>query len=89
MRVNFMADRVHERTSLFEIFSHCSLCSSTKIPSQHEKKPDVARIAPFISAARYTISPLFYFLAKTYVVGTQNNRLNEKVLLSFQNICLN
>ena len=33
-----------------------------------------------------------YFLyssSKTYVVGTQKNRLNEKVLLSTQNICLN
>ena len=30
-----------------------------------------------------------YFSAKTYVVGTQKNRLNEKVLLSTQNICLN
>ena len=26
---------------------------------------------------------------KTYVVGTQKNRLNEAVLLSTQNICLN
>ena len=30
-----------------------------------------------------------YFSAKTYVVGTQKNRLNEMVLLSTQNICLN
>ena len=28
-----------------------------------------------------------YFSTKTYVVGTQNNRLNETVLLSTQNIC--
>ena len=27
------------------------------------------------------------FSAKTYVVGTQKNRLNETVLLSDQNIC--
>ena len=26
---------------------------------------------------------------KTYVVGTQKNRLNETVLLSTKNICLN
>ena len=32
---------------------------------------------------------LFYFSAKTYVVGTQKNRLCETVLLSTQNICLN
>ena len=30
-----------------------------------------------------------YFSSKTYVVGTQKNRLNETVLLSTQNICLN
>ena len=29
-----------------------------------------------------------YFSTKTYVVGTQNNCLNETVLLSTQNICL-
>ena len=28
-----------------------------------------------------------YFLTKTYVVGTQKNRLNKTVLLSTQNIC--
>ena len=31
----------------------------------------------------------FYFAIKTYVVGTQKNRLNEAVLLSTQNICYN
>ena len=31
----------------------------------------------------------FYFSTKTYVVGTQKNRLNETVLLSTQNICKN
>ena len=30
-----------------------------------------------------------YFSTKTYVVGTQKNHLNETVLLSTQNICLN
>ena len=29
-----------------------------------------------------------YFSTKTYVVGTQKNRLNETVLLSTQNTCL-
>ena len=28
-----------------------------------------------------------YFSTKTYVVGTQKNRLNETVLLSTKNIC--
>ena len=28
-----------------------------------------------------------YFSTKTYVVGTQKNRLNEWILLSTQNIC--
>ena len=31
----------------------------------------------------------FYFSTKTYVVGTQKNRLDETVLLSTQNTCLN
>ena len=31
----------------------------------------------------------FLFLTKTYVVSTQKNRLNERVLLSTQNTCLN
>ena len=30
-----------------------------------------------------------YFSTKTYVVGTQKNRLNETILLSTQNICYN
>ena len=30
-----------------------------------------------------------YFSSKIYVVGTQKNRLNEMVLLSNQNTCLN
>ena len=30
-----------------------------------------------------------YFSTKTYVVGTQKNRLDETVLLSTQNMCLN
>ena len=30
-----------------------------------------------------------YLSTKTYVVGTQKNRLNEMVLLSTQNTCLN
>ena len=30
-----------------------------------------------------------YFSTKTYVVGTQKNLLDETVLLSTQNICLN
>ena len=29
----------------------------------------------------------FYFSTKTYVVGTQKNRLDETVILSTQNIC--
>ena len=29
----------------------------------------------------------FYFSTKTYVVGTQKNRLNETVLLGIQNKC--
>ena len=39
---------------------------------------------------RVRIGKLFYyFSSKTYTVGTQKNRLNETVLLSTQNTCLN
>ena len=31
---------------------------------------------------------IIYFATKTYVVGTQKNRLNETVILSTQNTCL-
>ena len=37
---------------------------------------------------RVCIEKLF-FSSKTYVVGTQKKRLNETVLLSTQNTCLN
>ena len=32
---------------------------------------------------------IYYFSTKTYVLGTQKNRLIETVLLSTQNTCLN
>ena len=35
----------------------------------------------------YQITLFSYFSTKTYVMGTQKNRLNETVLLSTQNIC--
>ena len=39
---------------------------------------------------RVCIGKLFFlFLIQTYFVSTQKNRLNEKVLLSTQNTCLN
>ena len=38
---------------------------------------------------RVCIEFFFYFSIKTYVVGTQKNRLNEAVILSTQNTCLN
>ena len=39
---------------------------------------------------RVCIEKLFFlFSSKTYVVGTQKNRLNETVLLSTQNACFN
>ena len=37
----------------------------------------------------YQKNIFIYFSTKTYVVGTQKNRLNERVLLSTQNICYN
>ena len=35
------------------------------------------------------IENYYYFSTKTYIVGTQKNRLNEMVLLSTQNLCFN
>ena len=43
-----------------------------------------------IQASRYECAFkkwFFYFSSKTYVVGTQKNRLDETVLLSTQNKC--
>ena len=60
--------------------------------------PDVAQCSPFtnlnmdIQAPRkehVTENYFSYFLAKTYVVGTQKNCLHETVLLSTQNKCFN
>ena len=55
--------------------------------------------AAFLADYLYTLSGLqtrvrnqklfSYFATKTYVVGTQKNRLNETFLLSIQNKCLN
>ena len=45
-----------------------------------------------LQASRYECVPenyFSYFSAKTYVMGTQKNRLDGTVLLSCQNICLN
>ena len=58
---------------------------------------------PYILSSKWSVydvdqAPLYecvlknYFLylsSKTYAVGTQKNRLNETVLLSTQNTCLN
>ena len=56
----------------------------------HGRPPDKSAYCKTI----FFISPPKHMLwvlkrSKTYVVGTQKNRLNEMVLLSTQNICLN
>ena len=46
----------------------------------------------FISGLQIRVriwNQFFYFLSKTYLLGTQKNRLNETVLLSTQNTCMN
>ena len=48
--------------------------------------PDQSR-GPQIGVRNWKL--LSYFSIKTYVVGTQKNRLNETVLFSTHNICLN
>ena len=46
---------------------------------------------PWKMLVKYCITRIWfsYFSIKTYVVGTQKNRLNETILLSTQNKCLN
>ena len=48
---------------------------------------DISNRHPDKSAYLKTI--FSYFSTKTYVVGTQKNRLNEMVHLSIQNTCFN
>ena len=43
----------------------------------------------YVIQARNWKNILSYFSTKTYVVGTHKNRLNETVLMSTQNRCLN
>ena len=45
----------------------------------------IFKIRPLVESAYQKNNS--YFSTKTYVVGTQKNRLNETVLLSTQNIC--
>ena len=47
---------------------------------EHTRSPDMSAYQNII---------FFYFSTKTYAVGTQTNHLDETVLLSTQNICLN
>ena len=42
-----------------------------------------------LEAGRQIRVHFFIFSSKTYIVGTQKNRLNETVLMSTQNRCLN
>ena len=51
------------------------------------EKADFSRHVVWASIVQNEIS--IVILTKTYVVGTQKNRLNETVLLSTQNICQN
>ena len=62
--------------SLAVVTGVCVLLSDTAVPALGtalERSPDY----------------FSYFSTKTYVVGTQKNRLNETVIMSTQNTCLN
>ena len=63
----------------FNLGRHC-LQMYRFISIQKEK-----RYSPLVKSAYQKKNS--YFSTKTYVVGTQKNRLNETVLLSTQNIC--
>ena len=65
-------------------------------PKKHKVAGGAANITIFcekvgsgLKLRVHTKNFFFYFSTKTYVVGTQKNRLNETVLLSTQNICSN
>ena len=61
--------------------------SAKKILINH-RGPDMSLITG-LQIRVCTGNYFLYFSSKTYVVGTQKNRLNETVLLSTQNTCLN
>ena len=54
------------------------------VSNQMEESISVYRVKSECETDNY----FSYFSTKTYVVGTQKNRLNETVLLSTQNTCL-
>ena len=51
--------------------------------------PDKSDSHTGLQIRAHTEKIFFYFSTKTYIVGTQENRLNGTVLLSTQNACLN
>ena len=63
----------------------------------HFKEVDITKFQNYMSALYFMqafmqecVAKIFFlFLNQTYIVGTQKNRLSEKVLLSPQNICYN
>ena len=71
---------------------HYSVSIGTGVPVLSPVFSGSLAVVTGLATAKYSVrSPYYfsYFSTKTYVVGTQRNRLNETVLLSTQNTCLN
>ena len=70
----------------FFLFPNQNICCwYSKEPSQWGPKTNV-KLDGSENIHNFTLKNYFsYFSTKTYVVGTQKNRLNETVLLSTQN----
>ena len=80
------------------IFEYISVNNETFEYPQHvlvenyENKFSISHSSLEVSGLQIRVHIGNYFLnfsSETYVVGTQKNRLNETVLLSTQNTCLN
>ena len=67
----------------------CLSCFWVQILSADDKSPQAGKELKGITGPSKIKNKFSYFSTKTYVVGTQKNRLNETVLLSTQNICSN
>ena len=69
-------------------FIQCSCCCDSFFKDVFVLKPHLKLLNTLqaFNFERVTEKQFSYFSTKTYVVGTEKNRLNETVLLSTQNI---
>ena len=62
---------------------------SSSVKSKSEKEKGKLSVSPGLQIRVRTRKLFSYFTTKTYVVGTQKNRVIETYLLSTQNKCFN